>query len=102
VHSARDRRDNAKWLDALEEAAAELELEDRAHSIAADLFLSDVPENDRSKPAALAASLYAATLIAGDERPQTAAAEAVGVSRISVQQRWRERLAAAGMEPPTW
>jgi len=102
VHSAKDRRDNEAWLEAIETAAAELGLDDEVRSVAVDLFLSDVPDADRSKPAALAASLYAATLIAGDGRTQTSVADAVGVSRISVQQRWQERLEAAGMEPPSW
>ncbi|GAB3685540.1 hypothetical protein GCM10028857_16220 [Salinarchaeum chitinilyticum] len=102
MYSAKDRRDNAAWLDAIETAAADLDLDDEARSVAVDLFLSDVPDADRSKPAAVAASLYAATLIAGDGRTQTSVADAVGVSRITVQQRWRERLEDAGMEPPSW
>jgi len=102
VYSAKDRRDNAEWIEVIEAAVAELDLDDETRSVAVDLFLSDVPEADRSKPAAIAASVYAATLIAGDGRTQTAVAEAVGVSRISVQQRWQERLEQAGMEPPSW
>lgn len=102
MHSARDRRDHADWLDVIHEAAATLDLDDESRSVAVDLFLSDVPEADRSKRAAMAASLYAATLIAGDGRTQTSVADAVGVSRITVQQRWRERLEGAGMEPPSW
>ena len=102
MYSAKDRRDNAEWIEVIEAAVAELDLDDETRSVAVDLFLSDVPEADRSKPAAIAASVYAATLIAGDGRTQTAVAEAVGVSRISVQQRWQERLEQAGMEPPSW
>jgi transcription initiation factor TFIIIB Brf1 subunit/transcription initiation factor TFIIB len=102
VHSAKDRRDNAAWLDEIEAAAAALDLDDEVRSVSVDLFLSDVPEADRSKPAAVAASIYAATLIAGDGRNQTDVAEAVGVSRITVQNRWRKRLEHAGMEPPAW
>lgn len=102
MHSAKDRRDNAEWLEAIESAAAALELDDETRSIAVDLFLAEVPDADRSKPAAVAASLYAATLIAGEGRTQTGVADAVGVSRITVQQRWRERLEGAGMEPPSW
>ena len=102
MYSAKDRRDNAEWIEVIEAAVAELDLDDETRSVAVDLFLSDVPDADRSKPAAIAASLYAATLIAGDGRTQTAVAEAVGVSRISVQQRWQERLEEAGMEPPSW
>ncbi|AGN01978.1 transcription factor TFIIB cyclin-like protein [Salinarchaeum sp. Harcht-Bsk1] len=102
MHSAKDRRDNAEWIEAIEEAATDLGLDDETGSVAVDLFLSTVPDADRSKPAAVAASVYAATLIAGEGRTQTAVADAVGVSRISVQQRWRERLESAGMEPPSW
>jgi len=102
VYSARDEHDNEAWIEELDEAAESLDLVPDARSVAVDLFLSDVPDADRSKRAAMAASLYAATLIAGDERPQTRVAEATGVSRITVQQRWRERLESAGMEPPAW
>jgi len=102
VYSAKDRRDNAEWIEAIEAAAATLELDDESRSVAVDLFLSDVPDAERSKPAAVAASVYAATLIAGDGRTQTDVADAVGVSRISVQQRWRQRLESAGLEPPAW
>ena len=102
MYSAKDRRDNAEWIEVIEAAVSELDLDDETRSVAVDLFLSDVPDADRSKPAAIAASVYAATLIAGDGRTQTAVAEAVGVSRISVQQRWQERLEQAGMEPPSW
>ena len=102
MYSAKDRRDNAEWIEAIEAAAATLELDDESRSVAVDLFLSDVPDAERSKPAAVAASVYAATLIAGDGRTQTDVADAVGVSRISVQQRWRQRLESAGLEPPAW
>ena len=102
MYSAKDRRDNAQWIEAIEAAAATLELDDESRSVAVDLFLSDVPDAERSRPAAVAASVYAATLIAGDGRTQTDVADAVGVSRISVQQRWRERLESAGLEPPAW
>ncbi|MDX1745790.1 MAG: transcription initiation factor IIB family protein, partial [Halobacteriales archaeon] len=91
-----------EWLRTLDRAADQLEVSDRARSVAGDLFLSDPPAEDRSKPAAVAASLYAATLVVGDERPQTAVANAVGVSRIAVQNRWKERLESAGFEAPEW
>jgi len=61
-----------------------------------------VPEADRSKRAAVAASLYAGSLVAGDRRSQGAVAEAVGVSRLTVQGRWKDLLDDAGLEPPDW
>lgn len=102
MYRARDQVEHEEWLGALARAADGLDLTDRARSVAVDLFLSDPPADDRSKPAAVAASLYAASLVAGDERPQTAVAEAVGVSRIAVQNRWKERLEAAGFDAPEW
>lgn len=102
MYRARDQVDHAEWLGTLDVAADRLDLVDRARSVAVDLFLTDPPHEDRSKPAAIAASLYAASLVAGDERPQTAVAEAVGVSRIAVQNRWKDRLEAAGFDAPEW
>jgi DNA-binding Lrp family transcriptional regulator len=40
--------------------------------------------------------------VAGEERSQSAVAEAVGVSRLSVQTRWKDLLADAGFDTPTW
>jgi transcription initiation factor TFIIIB Brf1 subunit/transcription initiation factor TFIIB len=57
---------------------------------------------DRSKRATVAASLYAGALIAGNRRSQSAVADAVGVSRLTVQNRWKDLLEAAGLEPPKW
>ena len=102
MYSARDERDHAEWIQLVESVTADLELGTEVRSVAVDLFLSDVPDADRSKRAALAASVYAATLIAGDGRSQTAVADAADVSRITVQNRWRERLETAGLEPPSW
>ena len=102
MHRASDRVEQEAWLEELERAAAELGMDDDASSVAADLYLSAVPESDRSKPAQVAASLYAASLIAGEERSQTAVAEAVGVSRLVIQQRWKDVLRGAGFEPPGW
>lgn len=102
MHSAREHVEHADWLEELEQAADRLELSTAARSYAAELFLADVPEAARSKRAALAASLYAGALVAGDGRTQTAVADAVDVSRLSVQQRWKDRLEDAGLEPPGW
>jgi transcription initiation factor TFIIIB Brf1 subunit/transcription initiation factor TFIIB len=67
-----------------------------------DLFLSHVPDADRSKPAVAAASLYAGALVAGEERSQSAVADAMDVTRLSVQTRWKDLLRDAGFEPPSW
>lgn len=102
MYSARDQVEHAEWLDRLDEAAEQLDLDSDARSVATDVFLSEVPEDDRSKRAVLAASIYAGSLIAGQERSQTAVADAVGVSRLSVQTRWKDLLEAAGFDPPGW
>jgi len=102
MYRASDQVEQADWLDTLDSAADDLDLDQTARSTAADLFLSAGPSADRSKPAGIAASLYAGALIAGDERSQTAVAEAVGVSRLVVQQRWKPLLEAAGFSPPDW
>lgn len=102
MHSARDRVEYEPWLQTLEETADKLELTGEARSNAIDLFLMDVPEANRSKRAALATSVYAGSLIAGDGRTQQAVADAVGVSRLSIQQHWKARLEEAGLEPPGW
>ena len=102
MYRASDRVEQADWLDTLEAAADDLELGRPARATAADLFLSTTPIADRSKPAGIAASLYAGALIAGEERSQTAVADAVGVSRLSVQQRWKPLLDEAGFSPPDW
>jgi transcription initiation factor TFIIIB Brf1 subunit/transcription initiation factor TFIIB len=102
VYSARDRRENEAWLAELGAAADALELDGETRSVAEELFLSSVPESDRSKRAAMAASLYAATLVAGDERSQSAVADAADVSRLTIQQRWKDLLENAGLEAPGW
>lgn len=102
MYRASDQVANEEWLSTLEEAADRLEVGPEARSRAADLFLSAVPEEDRSKRATVAAALYVGTLVAGDERPQGEVAAAVGVSRLSVQQRWKDLIAGAGLEPPDW
>jgi len=102
VYRARDRIDNAEWVAELHEAADRLELGEEARSRAEDLFLSSVPESDRSKRAVIATSLYAASLLTGTQRSQTAVAEEVGVARLTIQQRWKPLLREAGFEPPDW
>ncbi|PSQ17082.1 cyclin [Halobacteriales archaeon QS_8_69_26] len=102
MYSARDRVENEEWIAELQAAADRLDLGARARSCAEDLFLSNVPEAERSKRATLAASVYAGALVAGEERSQTDVADAVGVSRLTVQQRWKDLLESAGLEPPDW
>ncbi len=102
MYRARDRVDEEEWLAELDAAAEELGVSEAAHTTARDLYLSAVPEQERSKPPALAASLYAGALVAGDQRSQSAVAEAMGVSRVAVQQRWKDLLRGAGLEAPSW
>ncbi|EMA31419.1 transcription initiation factor IIB family protein [Halobiforma nitratireducens] len=102
MHSARDRIEYASWLEELERIADRLDLSSEARSTATDLFLTDVPEEDRSKRATLAASVYAASLVAGEGRTQGEVADAADVSRLSIQTRWKTVLERAGLEPPSW
>lgn len=102
MYSARDRVAFEPWLEELETVATDLELSADARSVATDLFLQDVPENDRSKRAVLAACVYAGSLIASEGVTQRAVADAADVSRLSIQSRWKARLDAAGLEPPGW
>lgn len=102
VYRARDEVENEEWLADLEAAANRLGMGTESQSRASDLFLSALPDEERSKPAAMAASLYAGGLIGGDRRSQSAVAEAVGVSRLAVQQRWKDLVREAGLEPPGW
>lgn len=102
MYRARDRVDNEEWVGRIQRAADGLGLGTEARSNATDLFLSNVPEEDRSKRAAAAASLYAGALIAGEERSQAVVAETMDVARLSVQSRWKELLEAAGFNPPSW
>ncbi|WP_248897037.1 transcription initiation factor IIB family protein [Haloplanus halobius] len=102
MYRARDRIDNEEWVARLTRAADSLELGAEARSNAVDLFLSNVPDEERSKPAVAAASLYAGALIAGDERSQGAAAAAMDVTRLSVQQRWKALLEESGFRAPEW
>jgi transcription initiation factor TFIIIB Brf1 subunit/transcription initiation factor TFIIB len=102
VYRARDRIEHAAWIDRIDAGAERLDLGDEARANAVDLFLSDVPDDDRSKPAAAAASLYAGALLAGEQRSQGVVADRMGVSRPSVQERWKGRLADAGFDVPDW
>ncbi|PSP90480.1 cyclin [Halobacteriales archaeon QS_4_69_34] len=102
MYRARDQVANEAWLAELDAAADALGLDPAARERATSLFLSTVPDAERSKRAAVAASLYAGALIAGDRRSQGAVADAVGVARLTVQGRWKELLAEADLEPPTW
>ncbi|RQH00325.1 transcription initiation factor IIB family protein [Natrarchaeobius oligotrophus] len=102
MHSARDRIEYEPWLEELEAIADRLELSSEARSCATDLFLADVPSDDRSKRAVLAASVYAGSLVAGDGRTQGDVADAADVSRLSIQTRWKTMLEDAGLEPPRW
>ncbi|GGN16202.1 cyclin [Halarchaeum nitratireducens] len=102
MYRAGDAFENAEWVAKLDRVADRLDLDAEARSSAEDLFLSGVPEEERSKRAALAAAVYAGSLVAGDQRSQTAVAEAADVSRQAVQSRWKDLLADAGLEPPSW
>jgi transcription initiation factor TFIIIB Brf1 subunit/transcription initiation factor TFIIB len=102
VYRARDEIENEGWLEDLEAAAERLEYDGEARSRAVDLFLSNVPEDDRSKQAVLAASLYVAGLVSGQRRTQSEVAEAADVTRLTVQQRWKPILESAGLDAPEW
>lgn len=102
MYRASDEVEHEEWLADLRAAAEDLDLAPAARSRAANLFLSTVPEADRSKRATLAASLYVGALVEGDRRSQTDVADAAGVSRLAVQQRWKELLEATGLDAPDW
>ncbi len=102
MYRASDERDNEAWLAELNEAADRLDLSTQARSRAADVFLSALPDEERSKRATMAAALYVGGLVAGEQRSQRTVAEAAGVSRLSVQQRWKELLETTGLDPPDW
>lgn len=102
MYRARDQVENEEWLATIDDAAERLDLGGDAKSRAIDLFLSTVPSEERSKRASVAASLYAGSLIAGERRSQSDVADAVGVSRLTVQKRWKALMEEAGLEPPKW
>jgi len=104
MYRAGDERVHEEWLGRLDRAADRLELGSEARSRAADLFLSTVADDDeaRSKAVVVAAALYVGALAAGESRSQGAVADAVGVSRLAVQGRWKDLTREAGLEPPAW
>ena len=102
MYRASDRVTHEAWLAEIESAADALDLGTQARSHAVDLFLSSIPEADRSKRANLAASVYVGALVAGEERSQSAVADAADVSRLTVQQRWKPMLESAGLDAPDW
>ena len=102
MYRARDRVAHSEWLDTLATAAEDLAVAPETVAVAEELFLADVPAETASKRVAVAASLYAAARIEGEAHSQRAVADAVGVARLSVHNHWRDRLAAAGIEPPQW
>lgn len=102
VYRARDRVEHEEWVARIDRGADALDLGEQARSNATDIFLTGIPERDRSKRAVAAASLYAGALIAGEERSQAAVADAMDVARLSIQQRWKELLREAGFRAPKW
>ncbi|MFB6151349.1 MAG: transcription initiation factor IIB family protein [Haloarculaceae archaeon] len=102
MYRASDELEHEAWLDEVASVAERLDLDGATRSRAADLFLSNVPEEERSKRAVLAASVYVAGLVEGDRRTQTEVADAAGVSRLTVQQRWKDVLEDAGLDAPGW
>lgn len=105
MYRARDRVENEAHLADLQAAADRLDLGGDARTYAEELFLSEAADaelDDRSKQAVVAAALYAGAMVAGERRSQSAVADAVGVSRLTVQSRWKDLLEGAGLEPPDW
>jgi len=102
VYRASDEREHANWLAHLEVAADRLDLGTDARSRARDVFLLTVEETDASKRTTVATSLYVGALVAGEQQSQQTVADAVGVSRISIQDHWKTQLEAAGLDPPGW
>ncbi len=102
MYRASDRVEHAAWIERLEAASETLDLDAETQSTATDLFLSQAPASTDGKRVVAAGSLYAAALIRGQQRSQSAVADAMDVSRLSVQQRWKSILADAGFTPPTW
>ena len=102
MYRASDRIEQDEWLAEIEATAETLDLGTEARSHAVDLFLSTLPEAERSKRAAMAASLYVGALVAGEERSQTAVADAADVSRLTIQQRWKDLVEHVGLDAPDW
>ncbi|MBX0285818.1 cyclin family protein [Haloarcula salinisoli] len=102
MYRASDRIEQDEWLGEIEATAETLDLGTQARSHAVDLFLSTLPDEDRSKRASMAASIYVGALVAGEERSQTAVADAAGVSRLSIQKRWKDLIERVGLDAPEW
>ena len=102
MYRASDAVDNEQWVAAIEEASERLDLGTETRSRAVDLFLSNAPPKDRSKRAVMAASIYVGALTTGEQRSQQAVADAADVSRLSIQQRWKDLLEDAGLDAPDW
>ncbi|WP_330632182.1 cyclin family protein [Halocatena halophila] len=102
MYRAREQLENDRWIADIERGAKQLSLSSATVSRAVDLFLSTVPEDNRSKRACAAASLYAGALITGERRSQSAVADAMDVARLTVQQRWKTLIEDAGLKPPRW
>jgi len=102
VHKAKDHVEQSEWISEIGRVAKELNLSARTKSYAVEIYLSNIPEKDRSKPAAIATGIYVGSLIAGEERSQQEIAEKMGVSRLAIQGRWKETLKTAGFDPPSW
>ena len=102
MYRARDQVANEEWVEAIETVTDRLDLSETARSRAIDVFLSNLPEEKRSKRAVLAASVYVGALVAGERRSQSAVAEAADVSRLTVQQRWKALLEETGFDAPEW
>jgi transcription initiation factor TFIIIB Brf1 subunit/transcription initiation factor TFIIB len=102
MYRASDRIGQDEWLGEIEATAETLDLGTQARSHAVDLFLSTLPEEERSKRASMAASIYVGALVAGEERSQTAVADAAGVSRLTIQQRWKPLIERVGLDAPDW
>ncbi|WP_262176190.1 transcription initiation factor IIB family protein [Haloarcula laminariae] len=102
MYRASDRIENDEWLGEIEATAEALDLGTEARSHAVDLFLSTLPDEQRSKRASMAASIYVGALVAGEERSQTAVADAADVSRLTIQQRWKELIERVGLDAPDW
>ncbi|MFC7077541.1 cyclin family protein [Haloarcula halophila] len=102
MYRASDRVEHEQWLSEIETVADRLGLGTQARSHAVDLFLSALPDQERSKRATMATSIYVGALVAGQERSQTVVAEATDVSRLTIQQRWKDVLERAGLDAPSW
>tara|TARA_B100001013_G_scaffold273620_1_gene174261 strand:+ start:153 stop:497 length:345 start_codon:yes stop_codon:yes gene_type:complete len=102
VHTAKDHVEQSEWISEIDRVANELNLGVRAKSYAVEIYLSDIPEMERSKPAAIATGIYVGSLIAGEERSQQEIADKTGVSRLTIQGRWKDTLKIAGFDPPSW